>query len=251
MPDPAPSYRFYGELAIWWPLISPVEEYEEESAFAASVLRSASIPVREVLELGSGGGHSAFHLKQQFDMTLVDLADEMLVVSRALNPECAHHAGDMRAIRLGREFDAVFVHDAVDYMVDESDLRRAMTTAFVHTRPGGVSVFVPDRIAETFETDTDHDGNDGADGRAVRFLEWSWDPDPADTWTETEYAFVLRDVDGSVRVVHESHRLGLFGRATWMQLLAEEGFRAEVVPEVTSEGREPRTFFVGHRPADV
>ncbi len=43
-------YRFYGELAVWWPLISPPEDYEEEAAFAATLLRSAPIPVREVLE---------------------------------------------------------------------------------------------------------------------------------------------------------------------------------------------------------
>ena len=169
MPDTPATYRFYGELAVWWPLISPPEEYEEESAFAATVLRSASIPVHEVLELGSGGGHNAVHLKGHFTLTLVDLADEMLDVSRALNPECAHQQGDMRTVRLGRSFDAVFVHDAVDYMVSESDLRAAIQTAFVHCRPGGVAVFVPDRTRETFVVETDHDGNDGSrrSGRAV------------------------------------------------------------------------------------
>jgi hypothetical protein len=40
-------------------------------------------------------------------MTLVDLSEEMLVVSRQLNPECQHHQGDMRTVRLGRTFDAV------------------------------------------------------------------------------------------------------------------------------------------------
>jgi len=106
--------RFYGDLAEWWPLISPPEDYAEEAAFAATLLDSASIPVREVLELGSGGGHNAVHLKARFAMTLVDLSATMLEVSQRLNPECTHHRGDMRSIRLGRRFDAVFVHDAID-----------------------------------------------------------------------------------------------------------------------------------------
>ena len=42
-------------------------------------------------------------------MTLVDLSDGMLAVSRQLNPECEHHLGDMRTVRLGRTFDAVWV----------------------------------------------------------------------------------------------------------------------------------------------
>lgn len=242
-------HRFYRDLAAWWPLISPPGEYAEEAAFASTVLRSASVPVIEVLELGSGGGQNAFHLKANFAMTLVDLSEDMLVVSRRLNPECEHQCGDMRTVRLGRGFDAVFVHDAIEYMTTEADLRQAIDTAFVHCRPGGAAVFVPDHTSETFEPSTDHAGNDGVDGRAVRYLEWAWDPDPADTWTLTDYAFLLRDSDGSVRAVQDTHRLGLFGREDWLRLLVESGFEAELVTEVTSEDRAPREIFVGHRPA--
>ncbi len=241
------SHRFYGDLAVWWPLISPPEEYAEEAAFAASVLASASIPVREVVELGSGGGHNAVHLKSRFAMTLVDLSEEMLAESRRLNPECEHHRGDMRTVRLGRAFDAVYLHDAVDYMATEADLRAAIATAFEHCRPGGVAVFVPDHTTETFEEDTDHGGVDGADGRGVRYLQWTWDPDPSDSSALTEYAFLLRAPDGSVQVVHETHRLGLFSRADWLRLVSEAGFTANAVTEVTSEDRPPRDFFVGRR----
>jgi SAM-dependent methyltransferase len=234
-------------LAGWWPLISPAGDYEEEAAFVASLLRSASIPVREVLELGSGGGHNASHLKANLAMTLVDLSEDMLDVSRRLNPECHHRVGDMRAVRLGRAFDAVFVHDAVDYMTTEGDLRRAIETAFVHCRPGGVAVFVPDHTRESFEEATDHGGSDGDDGRGARYLEWTWDPNPADTSVLTEYAFLLRDPDGAVRVVHETHCTGLFRRQDWLRLLSEAGFEGRAVSEVTSEERRPRDFFVGHR----
>ena len=247
MPERPSEHRFYGDLAGWWPLISPAEEYAEEAAFAATVIESASIPVRDVLELGSGGGHNAVHLKTRFSLTLVDLSGEMLAVSRRLNPECEHHRGDMRTIRLGRSFDAVFVHDAVDYMTSEGDLARAIETAFAHCRPGGIAVFVPDRTAETFEPGTDHGGVDGGDGRGVRYLEWVWDPDPDDSWVLTEYAFLLRDPDGSVRVVHEAHRTGLFGRRTWLRLMAEAGFDPDAVIEETTEDRAPRELFVGRR----
>jgi SAM-dependent methyltransferase len=246
-PDPD-GYRLYSDLAAWWPLISPPEEYAEEAAFAARVLGTAEGPGREVLELGSGGGHCASHLRRRFAMTLVDAAPGMLEVSRRLNPGCVHIEGDMRTIRLGRAFDAVFVHDAVDYMTSEADLGQVVETAFAHCRPGGVAVFVPDHTAETFEPGTGYGGTDGDDGRAARYLEWSWDPDPGDTWTVTEYAFLLREPGGAVRAVHESHRLGLFGRGTWLRLLDEAGFQARAVTEETSEDRPPRELFAGLRP---
>jgi trans-aconitate methyltransferase len=241
------GYRLYGDLAAWWPLISPPEEYAEEAGFAARVLGRAGRPVREVLELGSGGGHCASHLTPGFTMTLVDASPEMLAVSRRLNPGCEHVAADMRTVRLGRDFDAVFIHDAVDYMTSEADLRLVVETAFAHCRPGGIAVFVPDHIAETFEPGTGYGGSDGADGRGARYLEWSWDPDPGDTWAVTEYAFLLRDTDGKVQVAHESHQLGLFGRDTWLRLLRDAGFAPRAITEETSEDRPPRELFTGLR----
>jgi len=243
-----PAHRLYQDLAAWWPLISPPAEYAEEAAFAAGVLGRAGRPVREVLELGSGGGHCASHLTGRFTMTLVDASAAMLAVSRRLNPGCAHIEADMRTVRLGRGFDAVFVHDAVGYMTSEADLRLVVETAFAHCRPGGVAVFVPDNIAETYAPGTGYGGSDGADGRSARYLEWAFDPDPADTWTVTEYAFLLREPGGQVRVVHDTHRLGLFGRGTWLALLRGAGFEAGTVTEETAEDRPPRELFTGRRP---
>jgi hypothetical protein len=181
-------------------------------------------------------------------MTLVDLSEAMLSVSRSLNPGCEHHRGDMRTVRLGRVFDGVFVHDAVDYMVDPSDLRAAMETAFVHCRPGGVAVFVPDDTTETFEPSTSHGGHDDDTGRGVRYLEWSWRPEPSASRTFTDYAFVFRSQDGSTFSAHERHEHGLFGRDHWTAELREVGFDVEVVEEVTTEDRTPREIFVGRRP---
>jgi ubiquinone/menaquinone biosynthesis C-methylase UbiE len=241
------KHLFYTELAPYWPLISPLSDYQEEGDYFASLLRSLPVPIREVLELGSGGGHCSFYLRQRFSMTLSDLSQEMLAVSAQVNPECEHIQGDMRSMRLGREFDAVFIHDAIDYMITAEDLRAALTTAFVHCRPGGVCVVAPDHVREHLALDTDCAGHDGADGRAVRFLEWSWDPDPNDDWVQTEYSFVLRDASGKITSAHESHRTGSFSEARWMELLREVGFSPERVLEETTEERNPRVIFIGYK----
>ena len=54
--------------------------------------------------------------------------------------------------------------------------------------------------------------------------------------------------DGTVQVAHDIHTLGLFPRETWLRVLAEVGFEARAVAEVTNEDRLPREFFVGRRP---
>ena len=257
------SDAFYTTLAPWWPLISPVEEYAEEAAYAATLLARAARPVQDVLELGSGGGCNAAHLRHRYTMTLTDLSEDMLAVSRALNPGCRHVAGDMRTLRLGEAFDAVFVHDAVDYMTDEGDLAAAFATARAHLRPGGVLVVIPDATDETFRPETECGGSDGPDGRGARYLAWTTRPDPAGPTVVTEYAFLLRAADGSgtggraegnaadggVVSRHEAHRTAVFPEATWLRLLAEAGFRPERLVEETTEDRPPRTVFVAHLPA--
>lgn len=223
--------KLYDELAEWWPIMASPAEYQEEASFFDRLLReSSNPPPRTLLDLGSGSGNNAFHLKADFSMTLVDMSPQMLAVNRSVNPECEHIEGDIRSLRLGRTFDAVFVHDAVCHMTAESDLEAVMETAFVHCRPGGVALFVPDEMRETFVPSTDHGGND-VNGRSVRYVQWTTDPDPSDTAILVDFGILLRDERGVVRVVHERQTHGLFARAAWLRLLRKVGFRASVVSD--------------------
>jgi SAM-dependent methyltransferase len=236
--------KLYNELADWWPLVSAPEEYEEEAALYHRLLDEAMHPAPQtVLELGSGGGNNASYMKAFYKMTLADLSEGMLAVSRALNPDCEHVQGDMRTLRLGRTFDAVFVHDAVDYMTSEADLRAAMSTAYEHLHPGGVALFAPDFVRENFKEGADVGGrNDGQ--RGVRYLDWTFDPDPSDTTYIVDFALVLHERDGRVRVVHDRQTSGLFSRDEWLRLLRELGFEPSLLRE---EGDEGRDLFLGKR----
>jgi hypothetical protein len=83
----------------------------------------------------------------------------------------------------------------------------------------------------------------------MRFLEWTWDPDPSDTTYLVDYAYILRSGDGSVRVEHDRHVEGLFARADWIRWLSDAGFVARSVPLEHSE-LEPgaHEVFVAKRP---
>lgn len=241
--------KLYTELAAWWPLLSAPEEYAEEAAFyRKAILAACSAPPRTMLELGSGGGNNASHLKQHFRMTLVDRSPDMLEVSRALNPECGHIEGDMRSARLGRTFDVVFIHDAIMYLTSEGDLRQAIETALVHCKPGGVALFAPDWVRETFRPSTDHGGHDGPD-RGLRYLEWTYDPDPADSTYLSDMVYVLRDADGEVRVEYDQHVAGLFGYQDWLRWIEEAGFQATAIPFEHSQVKPGSTYvFLGVKP---
>jgi len=237
------QHKLYTKMSSWFHLLTPPAEYAEEVEIYLPLLKRPGFPKRPtLLELGSGGGNNASHLKRHFRMTLSDLSREMLAVSRTLNPECEHVQGDMRTLRLGRTFDAVFVHDAVEYMTTEIDLRAAMETAFLHCKPGGIALFTPDHMKETFKPSTDHGGSD--DGmRGLRYPEWTYDPDPADTVCTVEFACLLRDERGKIRVEHERHLFGLFPERTWMRLLHQVGFQSRALTD-----RYGRRLFLAVRP---
>jgi SAM-dependent methyltransferase len=241
----------YSDLAEWWPVLSPPEEYAEEAPIMAGLLRTGGAPVRTLLELGCGGGHLASHLPEHLpdvSMTLVDLSEQMLAVSRALNPHAEHVAADMRTLRLNRRFDAVLVHDAIDYLLDPAELDALAATVAAHLAPGGVAVLAPDHVVEAFHPATLWGGSDAPDGRAARYLEWTHDPDPGDTWAQADYAFVLREAGGTVRYEGETHRFGLFDVQTWLDVLDRAGLTAAAVAEQPDDDRQPRTLFVARRP---
>jgi SAM-dependent methyltransferase len=238
--------RLYSELADWFHLLTAPACYAQEADFYRRVLLEACDErPRTVLELGSGGGNNASHLKQHFELTLVDRSPQMLELSSSLNSECRHLVGDMRDLRLGEEFDAVFVHDAIAYITTEGDLAATIATAAEHVRSGGAALFVPDFVRERFEPHTQHGGHDGG-GRALRYLEWAWDPDPSDTTYVSEFAYLLREA-GEVRCVQDRHVCGLFPRATWLQLIGRAGLEARHIVAPPDEEPAGAELFVGKK----
>lgn len=134
-------------------------------------------------------------------------------------------------------------------MTTEADLSRAMTTAFVHCTPGGVVVFAPDYVRETFAADTEHGGSD-RDDVSFRYLEWTWDPDPGDSTYVADYVLMVRRADGELRVEHDRHIEGLFSRETWRALLIAAGFQSPRVVPLEHSEVEPgvHEVFVAVRP---
>ena len=219
--------RMYGDFAHLWPLISPPEDYAEEARHWREALREKLGPGRhEILELGVGGGNNLSHLTDEFQATAVDLSEKMLRNSMRLNPEVEHHVGDMRSVRLGRKFKAVLIHDAINYMLSEEDLRLAFATAVAHLRPGGVFVTAPDHFRETFHGPRiDHSTR--SDGKTeLTYIEYEYDPDPGDTTVETIMFYRIRE-EGGLRIEQNRHVTGLFSKATWIGLMEESGFGVE------------------------
>ncbi len=236
--------RLYHELADWYPLLSPRDDYAEEAEeLWRLILEQCGGPPARVLELGCGAGHLASFLRDRVALTLTDVAPRMLELARAVNPGVPTHLGDMRALRLSERFDLVYVHDAVQYMSTRDDLIAALRTARAHADR---VIVLPDYVKETFEPVTDHDGHDAPDGRAFRYMEWLRRDGP-DRFV-VHYTGVCVHADGRVEPFYDRHVEGLFSVDEWRGAMHEAGWdvvRVESDPwracvfvgEARSEGR--------------
>ena len=243
--------RLYNDLAHLWPVVSPPEEYAVEAALWLDIIRrhhseSGGQPGQKprLLELGCGGGHLLSHLTEHVDAEAVDIAPKMLETSRRLNPLTLHHLGDMQTVRLDRSFDIVAIHDAVNYMLTEDDLKAAITTAALHLVPGGLLIMAPDCLRETFSGPRVIDWTRQNGNQDVTFIEYVADPDPNDTVIESVFIFIINR-GGKISVEQDRHTSGLFHKQTWLDLLDESGFDAKYQETEAYEGGIGGHLFVG------
>lgn len=217
--------RLYHDLTWVWPIISPPQDYiEETERFCRIMQEHSSLEVRTLLNLGCGGGHNDCTLKKHFDVTGVDTSEAMLKLARDLNPEVTYLAADMRTVRLGCTFDVVTIFDSINYIVTVEDLCAAFATAFVHLKPGGVLLTVVEATPDGFEQNWTQCSTHTAGDIEVTFIENAYDPDPTDTAYEVTYVYLIRR-GGRLEVETDRHVCGIFALETWHVLLEGVGFQ--------------------------
>ena len=241
--------RLYTDLVALYPLVSKASDYVVDAKLIRTLVRDTLGPAprgkagrRSLLELGVGNGHVISHLHRDFVVTAVDLSPDMLEHSRRVNPGVPHHVGDMKTLRLNEKFDVVLIHDAIHYMLDEADLLAAMTTAREHLKQGGLAIFMPCYIRETFiASDVSHN-MDVTQQQLVGYVAQAYDPDPTDTLYVLDFMLFTRDEKGVLEVHEDKHTLGLFAVEQWVRLMGKAGLSGEArVPKqkTTTAGQTP------------
>ena len=217
----------YKDLAWTWPIISPPADYEDEaSQFITAIEKYAKIPVKTLLDLGSGGGHNDIHLKKHYKVTGMDMSPEMITNAHKLNPDVEYFEGDMRTARLDKKFDAILLADAVMYMTSEEDLLAAFKTAYFHLNPGGVLCTYVEETSEKFQENQTEVSYRGSDGVKIVYME-----NQRRTGSQTHQCTMLYIIkkNNETSIEAETHNFGLFSQDTWHRLLEQTGFEVNVM----------------------
>ena len=236
--------KMYNELCWVWPIISPPEDYVEESAQFHKLIRKYSrIEPKTLLDLGCGGGHISHALTKYFDVTGVDLSESMLALSKELNPNMKHFQGDMRYIRLDQQFDTVIAADAICYMLSEDDMLAAFKTAFEHLNSGGVFLTYAEITKESFiQNEVSYSLHKKGDIE-ITFIENNFDPDRSDSTYEYTAIYLIRK-QGKLDIQTDTHTAGIFSLKTWKKLLEKVGFQVEQMTLYGEREDENYPFFI-------
>lgn len=142
------SGAFGGGYAAAYDALYADKDYDAECDLLEGLFRGSGVAVRTVLDLGCGTGAHAVRLAQRgFEVVGVDLSDDMLRAARRRAGHAGSNTatfvqGDIRSIRLGRQFDAVICMFAVlGYQTTDVDVAQALDTVRSHLAPGGPFVF--------------------------------------------------------------------------------------------------------------
>ena len=95
-----------------------------------------------VLDMGCGTGAVLEQLACTYSKSAgVDLLPGMIAIARERRPYFETYVGDMRTVRLGRDFDVVTcVGNALAYITEPKDIEAAFATFAEHCVPGGVLI---------------------------------------------------------------------------------------------------------------
>ncbi len=141
---------FRKPYAALYDLLYREKDYPAECDFLERLfVRHARRQVRSLLDLGCGtGGHALLFAGRGLRVAGVDRSPTMLRIARAkarAGPgpgRVKFFPGDVRAVRLGRRFDAVVALFAVmGYQIADADFVASVRTAAVHLVPGGLFAF--------------------------------------------------------------------------------------------------------------
>jgi len=216
------SWAAYDELAWVETIVAPPSEYAAETGHYCRLIKDRSrFEPKTLLHLGCGAGGNDDAFKKRFQVTGVDISRGMLAIARKRNPEVRYIHGDMRSIRLGERFDAVAVPDSIGYMSTLGNLRRAVNTAEIHLKPGGVLLIVA-LVREDFrENNFVYSGS--VRGVRVTIFENNWSAGPEKTTYDAAIVYLIRR-GAKIEVRSERHVQGLFSLSAWRALLSAAGF---------------------------
>lgn len=224
----------FDAYASYYDLLYRDKDYAGEAGYVQGLLSRQGIQAGTLLELGCGTGRHAEHFgRAGFSVHGVDLSAKMVAAANqrfgASPGKHCFEVGDIRALQLRREFDAVVsLFHVISYQCSNSDLDQTFATAARHLRRGGAFVFDfwygPGVLTDLPAVRAKEMSDDGCDVLRIaepRLL-------PNDNCVDVQYRILVTDrASGKLHRLEEVHRMRYLFLPELQRLAADHGFQIE------------------------
>ena len=221
---------FQYPMAHFYDLLNDGADYTAERDWIVSALpASASCG----LDLGCGTASLAILLSHKFNMTGVDLSEEMLAIAdeKAFSSRARVRfvCQDITSLSLGTRYDfCLCLHDTLNYILKTEGIARVFSRVYDHLNEGGVFLFDFSK-KQRFEEEY---GN-GAEvlEREGLFCVWEKEYVPARRVCDFAFHFFEEGEDGKYTRSTEFERQRLYAPKTMETLCRKAGFSVSLLKE--------------------
>lgn len=208
---------------------------------------------KRLLDLGCGTGTLSIPLSAKgFDVTGIDLSEEMLAIAQTKSMEAGVHVAyyqqDMRELSGFKPFDVIGVFcDALNYLCSEQDVETTITNIYNQLAPGGLLLFDVHSIYKIDQIFIDQTYCSSEED--ISYI-WNCFAGEADHSVEHELTFFVKQNDFYKRF-DEYHYQRTFPVDSYKQWIEQAGFELlEVTADFTEESpaeTSERIFFAARK----
>ncbi|WP_026829028.1 class I SAM-dependent DNA methyltransferase [Exiguobacterium artemiae] len=210
-------------------------------------------PGKRIADIGCGTGTATLLLADHYEVTGVDLSEEMLEIAQEKAMETNRHVDfwvqDMRELELPDSVDAITILcDSLNYLQTESDVKQTFDSAARLLTDGGKLLF---DVHSPYKMETLFNGKTYATHAEQSSYIWFADPGEDPLSVVHELTFFIEGEDGRYDRVDETHHQRTYPPEQYITWLREAGFRVcAVTGDFTSDApteTAERIFFVAEK----
>lgn len=218
----------YGEFAKVYDNLMEEVDYKQWADYIFRNTLNAKQEVRSILEFGCGTGNITCELAQKgFEMTAVDLSEEMLSVADEKANEMGisnirFFMGDMSNFQIGEQFDGVIsCCDSVNYLPTLEDVQNFILCSYDALKPGGQLLFDINTITKYQEVIKN---NTFVYDMEDVFCVWENEPDFQEGRMDYDLVFFVKGEDGKYTRYEETQSQYLYKVEDIYNSLKNAGF---------------------------
>ncbi|MGB7969989.1 MAG: class I SAM-dependent methyltransferase [Methanobacterium sp.] len=239
--------QLYEKYAAYYDKIYSYVDYEGESKFINwAVNEHKTSSGVELLDVACGTGSHALILKNDFNITGLDINENMLKIAREKVVEANFVQGDMKKLEINVKFDVIIcIFSAIHYNTNYKELECTLKNFYNHMKNGGILIY-----DLSFNTDNWIEGIVSVDTVAEDKLKIAriCQSRLENGIFNANFVFLVKDNDKFDFDIDE-HRLGVFEIDKVNKIMEKVGFKTFIYGDFTFEtwkgGECQRPIYVG------